>query len=114
MQQYNIHYTKHARWKLSVLQGLGIKAKDVGEALRGPDERLYDAQSDHLVAVRKDKNLVVVYDIEGNQIIVVNSSYRNLYQEATQVTREEETAGQVDISWPSRRLFSMTPRPIYW
>ena len=74
MQQH-IRYTDHAKWKLSMLQGLDITAKDVEETLRSPDERLYDVQSDHLVAVKKDKNLIVIYDIEGNQVTVVTVIY---------------------------------------
>ena len=54
-----------------MLQGLGIAAKDVEEALRGPDERLCDVQSGHLVAVNRDKSLIAVYGIGDSQVTVV-------------------------------------------
>ena len=70
-----ITLTPHAEWKLETLSPLGITLRDIEETITNPDERLYDTQTDHLIAVNHNKNLIVVYDMEDHRAKIVTIIY---------------------------------------
>ncbi len=71
-----LRLTSHARLKLSLLAELGVTEQAVEEALAAPDEVLCDAaKGGRRIAVRYDRNLVVVYEEAGGEVIVVTVMY---------------------------------------
>jgi hypothetical protein len=70
-----IRFTKHAELKLSTLSHLGVTREKVIHALKEPDEMLYDTETDHLVAVKYENNLAVVFDYREDNIVVITVIY---------------------------------------
>jgi len=70
-----IKYTKHAKHKLKILSHLGVTDEKVRKTLEKPDEILYDALRDRLVAVNYSLKTAVLFERERENIVIVTVLY---------------------------------------
>ena len=77
-----IIFTDHAKDKrLRELNKLGAKEETVTEAIRAPEELLYDSQTDRYVAVSWSNKIAVVYEKSDGDTLVITVIYSSALEE---------------------------------
>jgi hypothetical protein len=71
-----IRLSRHVADKLSIeLSRVGITKELLEEAVRRPDELLYDSVTGRYVALKMEHNLAVVYEKSGEEIFIITAIY---------------------------------------
>ncbi len=71
-----MHFTEHVLEKLEKhLRSLGISEEDITNTISKPDELVYDTLTDRYVALNYSKNLAVVYEKKGDEMVIVTAIY---------------------------------------
>lgn len=77
-----IIFTDHGKDKLlRELNKLGVKEETVTEAIRAPEELLYDSQTDRYVAVCWSNKIAVVYEKSDGDTLVITVIYSSALEE---------------------------------
>jgi hypothetical protein len=73
------------------LSGKGITEELLKDAIRNPDEVLYDSATGRYIALRMERKLAVVYEKSGEEIFIITAIYSSNLDE---VVRRRKRSGR--------------------